>query len=198
MDQGGHDNGDTPKQAAPDGLLAEQALTKDAAPAEPAAATPAPSFPTVDPNYTEPPTLESLRARAAAFTAAEPGTLDDVQVLFSAMLDRIAVIEDALLPFATHALMLANMHMVLTAEGRSTEPSGGTWLNGLNNAQMQSNERIFYLAADAIGRAYAEKRIMDIFAKIQEVNVAEAERQKHVADATLAGPIGGPITGQIH
>lgn len=188
----------TPKKPLP-GVLATETLRRIAAENE------APTFPKVDSGYKEPPTPAQLRASIdsiaqhvpqGAYAARE--VFDELRLLAEALVARIETLSMALMPFATHGLMMANMQMVLTGAGRVDEPAGGTWINGVHQAQMQSNATIFYVAADAIGRAAVEDRVMSIFQKMQQATAAAAERDAHVADKHLEGPIGGPVSGQIH
>lgn len=199
-----HDN-DQPPKLPPPGILAVETLkavekteTKSATAAEQPA-----SFPKVDPNYVEPLSLASMKEQAVKIAEHEHArdaqdVIVELQDLLKKSFARIASLETAILPFASQAMSLANMHMCLVGAGRTNEPSGGTWLNGINNASMQSNEIIFYRAADALGRARTEQHIMEVFAKVQEATAGAADLEKHLDSAALEGPIGGPISGRTH
>lgn len=169
----------------PEGLLAKEVMAK-------ASPDNAPVFPTIDASYKEPQSFADLRDRAS-------NTPPDQYVkLIEDLLLRVKLLEETLMPFATHALMLANMSMCLQGVGRGDEPAGGCWINGLQNANLQANAHIFFLAADVVGRKHVEERVMTIFKSIQEAAAAQQERDKHVEDASLQGPIGGPVSGKIH
>lgn len=179
-----HDNGHKPKQP-PQGLLAKEIMDK-ASPAN------VPVFPSIDASYHDPESFAELQERASK-------TLPEKYIpLIADLLKRIKALEEALMPFGTHALMLANMSMCLQAAGRGDEPVGGCWINGINNANLQSNSHIFFLAADILGRKHVEARVMTIFESIQKAAAAEKERDEHVANQHLEGPIGGPVSGKIH
>lgn len=195
-----HDNSNPPDKKLPlPGVIAGEVLKTVIK--EPDIVQMAPSFPTVDTNYIEPKTAAEFKLifEAVGATARDAqDVIGDMDSLIKLLLKRIEALEDGLLPFATQALMLANMHMCLAAEGRSKEPAGGTWLNGINNATMQPNEKIFYFACDVLGRAQTEQRVMNIFAKVQEATAALVERDKLADDAHREGPIGGPVSGKSH
>lgn len=179
----------------PAGLLADAALKESpatqvvAATSLPASETP----PIIDPTYTEPPAPAALRECAKVMS------LEGAPAAFvNTLITRIELLEKAALPFASHAMLLSNAHMCLIADGRPKEPSGGTWTNGTARAQLQTNESIFYDACDAYGRQRVEAEMMAAFDRVQVAQKAYMEKQAHVADKKLEGPIAGPVTGKIH
>lgn len=170
-------------------VLAEQ--TKEAAP----------TFPKVGDSYVEPCSVAAFKARLADVGRGmvDPNRIAaEYKKLAEEAVARIDALTNALMPFGTQAMMMANMVMTLEGMGRGGEPGGGTWINGPANAQLQTNQTVFFLAADAIGRKAVEQRVMEVFQKIQESQAAERERDAHVAEPTLEGPIGGPVSGRSH
>lgn len=137
-------------------------------------ATPEPPNSSMDPSYTEPPTVAALRQ---AFIDGEGANLP---TLCSQLLARCEALERALLPFTLHGQMISNSRMCLTVAGRAAEPAGGVWLSQMDQIRMTPNEGIFYNAIDAVGRARAEAHMMEVFSKIREANDAGQEALAHM------------------
>lgn len=121
-------------------------------------------------NYVEPKSL-------AAFRAIYDGDEHDC---YDALLARAEALEKALLVFAGHGMMMANARMQLSAANRAQEPCGGTWVNGLQRAQMVPNESIFFDAIDACGRERVDEHMTMLFETLRKAQAAQAERDAHV------------------
>lgn len=189
------DASNTPKKKPLPGVLASEILRHAAAEHD------VPTFPKVDGAYKDPPTLAAWRARLdniGAQATFSSQVADEYNLLCEALLARVQKLEAALMPFATQGMMMANMQLCLIGAGRPDEPAGGTWLNGLQTAQMRPEPIIFYMAADVVGRTATEERVMRIFDAIRKQSALIEERDAHVADNTLQGPVGGPVGGRIH
>lgn len=178
-------NGDGPAKP-PDGLLAEAVLANDEIvspmlPVSPALIdTPSPAV--VDPNYIEPTPLEAYINVRNKISCLEDGGQRCVErgSLINFLIERIEVLEGALMPFATQAVVLSNAHMCLVAAGRPNEPAGGTWYsNPPQGIQMQATEGLFFNAIDALGRGHVEDHMASMFQRMQE-RVA-LQTQKDVA-----------------
>lgn len=161
----------------------------------------APVFPKVGDGYVEPVSVATFKARLADVGRGmvDPNRIaQEYKKLAEEAIARIDTLTTALMPFATNALIMANMVMTLEGMHRGGEPGGGTWINGPQQAQLQTNQHIFFLAADAVGRKATEARTMEVFNKIQEAHAAARERDAHVEKSELEGPIGGPVSGRTH
>jgi hypothetical protein len=182
-----NDNVPPPENKAPDGLLAAQAAANNTAlPKDAPAAVPTPSYPGVDPNYVEPVPYVTLAlefGEACKLCGVNEPKVEDVLRLAkagAALVQRLGAVQAALLPFAVHATAMANMKMILMANGRPREPSGGMWLNGVQGGQITATEVPFFNAMDAIGRGFIEEHVMAIFKQVQASQAGEDERDKHV------------------
>lgn len=158
-------------------ILAASKEPADEAPAKveapEAASTAEPPNSSLDPTYTEPPSLEQLQKDFLA------GAIN-AQSMAEILLGRAQALEKALLPFCLHGLMMSNARMCLMAMGRN-DPAGGVWFSQPHQIRMQPNEKIFYDAIDAAGRARSEAHAMAVFDKLNEAKDAAAERDVHVA-----------------
>lgn len=128
----------------------------------------------VDALYQEPKEVELLKLELVAL-GIEAGVIGMV-------VDRISTLERALKPFAMKAILLANAQMSLQAQGRKTEPAGGTWVNALTHTSVNADEQIFFNACDAFGRGRTEKAMLDAFQKIRDAADAQEEKTAHVED----------------
>jgi hypothetical protein len=175
----------------PEGVLAEQALTamadKKAPEHDPALDTPSQADMPRDPNYVEPYSLGAFQALADGITVeaspacAELSTVVQQRELIKFLLARIGVLESALLPFATSALVMSNARMCLIAEGSGGEPAGGTWISkGSKGIQLQPNEGFFFTACDAVGRKRATDHFAAMLARIKQAREAQVEKDAHV------------------
>lgn len=96
------------------------------------------------------------------------------------LLERAERLQAALLPFAERAMIMANTRMCLKAASRDKEPAGGIWTSDTNNVRLQYTEKLFYDAADAIGRKFVENHLVKVFEQAQVSSEAATERDKHV------------------
>lgn len=191
MTQNGGGDDSAPK-TVPEGVLAGEVLKEEPAaqvPGEEMLAHPSPAILPVDPNYVEPTTLEEFKEMAAKL-AREAGesrsTLDAERVrleqgaLIAFLLARVGKLEEALMPYANMAMMMANARMCLAGDGRAGEPAGGTWLSNIQGIQMQANEGIFFNACDAYGRKRIEEHMIKVFNKLQEAAKLQQEKIDHL------------------
>lgn len=161
----------------PDGLLADAALK-----------TPPPTQLPVDPNYVEPidvtvyaSTADDLKRRLS--DDGDEELPHEFAALADFLIERVRVLEDALLPFATKAIGLANAKMCLAAEGRPNDPAGGTWAsNPPKGITLHPNAGLFYNACDAYGRARVQAHMEAIFKRLQATMAAQVEKDEHVED----------------
>lgn len=141
--------------------------------------TPAPLF-TLRRDYKEPTSLDEFKRRVASFTPESPGTIFDVQIILGDMLERIATLEAAVLPFAVAGMNMAQARLMLNAKGMQTTPAGGTWISTLNNISVTAADAIFYDAIDALGHARVNVHMQEQFAAMQRAMKASDERDDHV------------------
>lgn len=181
---GGGDNSGPP--VPPEGLLANAVLAQDEiiTPKEPAAPKPndATSPAVVGDGYKEPTSLQAYCIVADNISRYE--SLDkkckERGVVIDFLLQRINVLQTALMPFATQAMVLANARMALMAVG-SNDPAGGTWFsNPPQGIQMQATEGLFFNACDALGRGHVEDCMARTFEAVQQRAKEQAEKDKAV------------------
>lgn len=166
------DGGSPPVKMPPPGLLA--ALSQDNEPAAEQKAEMVIPKPAMDPNYSEPAPIEEFRERIRHMPVSA-----DACALMVEMANRIEALESALVPFTTHAVMIANARINLLASGKN-EPAGGTWVSRGETIKVMPNENIFYKATDTYGRGKAEANMQKIFQLMQEAAVAQTERDTHL------------------
>jgi hypothetical protein len=182
-EQGNGDNGDATKP--PEGVLAEAALKdEEVAKPEPRLVTKPPTTLPVDPSYAEPVPHAKFKSMADAISK---GTDPDVQraeqqTLIKFLLDRVKVLEDALMPFGSSAMVMSNARMCLIADNRPDEPAGGTWFSNVQGIQLQPNEGLYFSACDAIGRQRVHDHTVEVFERLQKMREQQAEKDKHVDD----------------
>lgn len=123
-------------------------------------------------DYREPASLDSFRTRVLAAQAE--------QELLGNMLERIAQLEAALLPFAVTGMNIAQARMMLDANGKQKISAGGSWVSTLDSISCSATESIFYDAIDASGRARIELHMQQEFTKMQTAMAAADERDDHV------------------
>jgi hypothetical protein len=158
-------------------------------------------------DYQEPATFEQIRDACAdaILKIGEAKSTEEAQALGLklaadtkvAML-RFQACYSALMHFAKHGCHMSNMKMVLTQGGRTKEPAGGTWLNGINTANLQPNEHLFYAAIDAVGRKAVEDAMVADFERIQAAAKLQAEKAAVAESSGLEGPIGGPVAPRVN
>lgn len=157
--------------------------------------------------YKEPDSFETIRdtCASACLAIAAADTKEEAQRLAIGLMDattatmlRFQSCYAALMHFAKHGCHMSNMKMVLTQSGRSNEPAGGTWLNGIATANLQPNEHLFYAAIDAVGRKAVEDAMVADFNRIQDAAKLQAEKKATLATAGLEGPTGGPVSPREH
>lgn len=172
----------------PDGVLADQVLSSMVDRKDPnhdkALDTPSQAEP-VDPNYTEPFTVEGFQEMSNILIKAsveKPSeTILEQHALISYLLARIRILEAALLPFGMSALVMSNARMLLMSEGRGEEPAGGTWISkGSSGVQLQPNEGYFFSACDAVGRKRTNDHFASILKRIKEAQALQAEKNDHI------------------
>lgn len=175
--------GDNPPSSPPDGLLAGAlAATLDAKVEGVMAKPPSEGEPihqasSLDPNYSEPPTPGQLRQTVDGVAAMG---IDALRQFAFALIERIDMLEVALRPVATQAVIVANARILLIAAGRNNEPAAGVWVNGVQHTQMTPNEAIFYNACDVYGRARVEQHMMSAFERVQKAQEGGAEKEVYI------------------
>lgn len=142
----------------------------------------------IDPNYTEPPTVEELGTRfdkALTLIFGEDGAItENNKPLYDVIVDtfkRITALEAAMLPFGIQTALIANAQMNLTAANRTDAP-GGIWIQKLDKCQVYANAYIFFGLSDVLGRKKIETHMENIFKEVQERATVQEEKNKHVAE----------------
>lgn len=182
----------------PDGLLAERELAKEKAEAPTAVKpedTPSPAMLPVDPNYQEPTPAAAYTDMAdkvccAMHEAISVSSMDGVvalatqrETLLRFAIDRIKLLESALMPFAQGAMTMANSHMCLAALSRPDEPAGGMWIsNPPDGIQLMPNQGLFFAACDALGRQRVHDHMATCLDMMHDMTKLANERDHHVAD----------------
>lgn len=178
----------------PPGILAEQVLTalndKKVPDHDVRLDTAAVSEMPPDPNYVEPHSLgafqtmaDTINAGCAGTAVADLSVVAEQRMLIKFLLARIKTVEDALMPFAMNALVMSNARMCLIADGRGTEPAGGTWISKVpGGIQLQPNEGYFFNACDAAGRARTNNHMASILERVRQATALQGEKDAHVND----------------
>lgn len=166
------------------GLMASATLaTAKAAPSAPAGVTAndagAPPNSSLDPDYVEPLGMDSFAPRMVEVANAH-GPDSAAHLLVADLLARVVMLEEALKPFAMQGMSMTHARMALMANGRPTEPAGGTWVSQLEQIRCLPNEVLFYNAIDAYGRARTEGDLAALFEKAQAVAAAQRDQAAHV------------------
>lgn len=171
----------------PDGVLAAEILNKDsesAAIVANAYEAKNPAELPVDPNYMEPTTVEQYERMAFELIKEADGIEDSVsrqrKLAIVYLIQRIKVLQSALLPFGVIGTVFSNAKIDLTARGRPEEPAGGTWCsNPPDNIALQPNEKYFYNAIDALGRAHVQGHMTQLFQTLQANAALMTEKANH-------------------
>lgn len=107
----------------------------------------------------------------------------------SEAVERIHLLEAALMPFALIGVKIADARMRIGAETEAARvrgekvddaPAGGCWVNNIRSSAMLPCETYFYTAIDARGRAVVEARMLASVDAIVELTNAEEEKAKAI------------------
>ncbi len=133
----------------------------------------------VDP-YTEPLHPDDFAAGMLAIYGDTDLTPENMPIanLFAQMNARIYMLEQAMLPFAVQATMMANAQITMRAAGK-TGPGGGTWITTPDNIKVSQNEALFYNLVDILGRDKAQAHMEAILKTVQDEAKLKAELAAH-------------------
>lgn len=126
----------------------------------------------LDPDYIEPLTSDEINEMLLKANLP-PG-------FHAIVVGRLKAMEEALLPFAVKASLIANARIVLDSQQDFNSPAGGTWIHGPQQIHMQRDELVFFSAADAYGRKRVEDRMIAEFERLKAGKVAAIERDAHI------------------